>query len=68
MEAQEPVDRAAGGRPVEPAERGDDRLPDPFALAAVLDDLEVLVRAGPLHADEHDGTPFGHHTSYRSDP
>ncbi|MDE0522103.1 MAG: hypothetical protein OXH79_09140 [Boseongicola sp.] len=60
---QEPVDGAAGGEPVEPAERGDDRLPDPFALAAVLDDLEALVRAGPLDTDEHGGAPFGHHTS-----
>ena len=58
-ERRELVDGAAGGEPVEPAERGDDGLPDPFALAAVLDDLEVLVRSGPLDTDEHGGAPFG---------
>ena len=61
--AQELVDGAGGGEPVAPAERGDDGLPDPFALAAVLDDLEVLVRSGPLDADEHGGAPFGHYIS-----
>ena len=65
---QELVDGADGGEPVEPAERGDDGLPDPFALSAVQHDLEVLVRTGPLDADEHGGTPFGNHTTLRKNP
>ncbi|MYK32853.1 MAG: hypothetical protein F4051_14425 [Boseongicola sp. SB0670_bin_30] len=58
VRAQELVDGVAGTKTVDPAERGGDHLPVPFAFAAVLDDPEALVRDGPLDADEHGGIPF----------
>ncbi len=54
---RQPVDGSGRGEPVEPSDGGDDGLPDLFALAAVLDDLEVLVLAGGLEAKEHGGLP-----------
>jgi hypothetical protein len=49
----EAVDVALGLEAVEPPEGADDLLPDLTAVTEGLDDLEVLVAAGGLLADEH---------------
>ena len=57
----EPVDGAAFGEPVKPSECGDDGLPDYFAFAMVLDDLEILARAGFFDAEKRGWLLFRHH-------
>ena len=54
------VDVAFGLEPVEAPERRDDPLLDLPAFAEGLDDLEVLVGAGRLRADEHGQLLSGH--------
>ena len=55
--AQELVDSAGGCEFVESAEGCDGGLLDAFAFAAILRDLEVLIRADFLDADEHVASP-----------
>ena len=55
--AQELVDGAGGGEFVEPAEGSDDGLLDALSFAAILRDLEILIRADFLDADEHGVSP-----------
>ena len=55
--AQELVDGAAGGELVEPAEGCDDGLLDTLALAAILRDLKILIRADFLDTDKHAASP-----------
>ena len=51
--AQELVDGPGHGEFVEPAESRDDSLPDVFSISAVFGDLEGLIVADLLDADEH---------------
>ena len=55
--AQELVDGAAGGEFVESAQRCDDGLFDALSFAAVFRDLEILIGADLLDADEYVAPP-----------
>jgi hypothetical protein len=50
---QQGVELAGPLQDVEPPQGGDDPLPDAPVQPLVLDDLQILVLAGPLDADEH---------------
>ena len=58
------VDVAFGLEAVEPTERRHDALPYFAALAEGFDDLQILVCAGRLRADEH-GSLLSGHDQYR---
>ena len=59
--AQEPVEGAVPRQFVDPAERGNNRLPRLAADALVLDDLQVLGATRAFVAEEHGGLAFDHH-------
>jgi hypothetical protein len=59
--AQQPVEGAVLRQFVDPAERGNNRLPLFAVDALVLDDLQVLGATGAFVAEEHGGLAFDHH-------